>query len=254
MNQCSTVFFDLTKPVDERPEVLDIFRNALSHVVSSPTDSMKPYELTISQSGMKTVAYETFWRHLDKLNATGRKVADFEATARSYLNINPEGELLREVHDIIEELRMMARIYTQQLHVLEDFSRHLENMHQQDEKNAPKKLVDVMLEIKNLLGPRLAPHSAEDPLAAQHNQSPTQNGTTRLITNGVINGVANREDAAVTASYISESTVEFAKRVCNNILLRRKELQDLEEHSISVSDQVRCRLSTPPLYPPGSSR
>ncbi|KAM3064672.1 hypothetical protein ACMFMF_011848 [Clarireedia jacksonii] len=34
MNQCSTVFSDLTKPVDERPEVLDIFSNALSHVVS----------------------------------------------------------------------------------------------------------------------------------------------------------------------------------------------------------------------------
>jgi len=33
LNQCSTVFFDLTKPVDERPEVLDIFSNALSHVV-----------------------------------------------------------------------------------------------------------------------------------------------------------------------------------------------------------------------------
>lgn len=34
MNQCSTVFFDLTKSADERPEVLDIFSNALSHVVS----------------------------------------------------------------------------------------------------------------------------------------------------------------------------------------------------------------------------
>jgi hypothetical protein len=33
MNQCSTVFFDRTKPVDERPELLDIFSNALSHVV-----------------------------------------------------------------------------------------------------------------------------------------------------------------------------------------------------------------------------
>jgi hypothetical protein len=185
---------------------------------------------------MKTVAYGTFWRHLDKLNATDRQLADFEVTARSYLNINPEGELLKEIHDIIEELRMMSRIYTQQLHVLEDFSRHLENMHQQDEKNAPKKLVDVMLEIKNLLGPKIAPHSAEDPLAAQHNQSPTQNGTARLITNGT----PSSEDAAANASSISESTVEFAKRVCNNITLRRKELQDLEESSIGVSDQVRC--------------
>jgi hypothetical protein len=34
INQCSTVFFDLTKPADERPEVLDIFSNAISHVVS----------------------------------------------------------------------------------------------------------------------------------------------------------------------------------------------------------------------------
>lgn len=33
VNQCSSVFFDRSKPVDERPEVLDIFSNALSHVV-----------------------------------------------------------------------------------------------------------------------------------------------------------------------------------------------------------------------------
>jgi len=187
---------------------------------------------------MKTVAYETFWRHLDKLNATGRKTADFEATARAYLNINPEGELLREVHDIIEELRMMARIYTQQLHVLEDFSRHLENMHQQDEKNAPKEMVDIMLDIKNLLGQqRNGPHVVEDALAS-HNQSPIPNGTVSLLTNGDANGIPDENNAAVAASYISEKTVEFSKRVCNNILLRRKELQNLEEHSTSVSDQV----------------
>ena len=34
INQCSTVFFDRTKPVDERPELLDIFSNALSDIVS----------------------------------------------------------------------------------------------------------------------------------------------------------------------------------------------------------------------------
>jgi hypothetical protein len=35
MNQCSTVFFDRTKPADARPQVLDIFANAIAHVVSS---------------------------------------------------------------------------------------------------------------------------------------------------------------------------------------------------------------------------
>jgi hypothetical protein len=32
--QCSTVFFDRTKLVDERPDVFDIFANAIGHVVS----------------------------------------------------------------------------------------------------------------------------------------------------------------------------------------------------------------------------
>jgi hypothetical protein len=34
MNQCSTVFFDRTKLVHERPEVFDIFANAIGYVVS----------------------------------------------------------------------------------------------------------------------------------------------------------------------------------------------------------------------------
>lgn len=33
MNECSTVFFDRTKPIDERPEVLDIFDGAIGYVV-----------------------------------------------------------------------------------------------------------------------------------------------------------------------------------------------------------------------------
>ena len=45
---------------------------------------------------------------------------------------------------------------------------------------------------------------------------------------------------ARTAAFDLRSTVEFAKRVCNNITLRREELQDLEENSIGVSNQVRC--------------
>ena len=34
VNQCSTVFFDRTKLVDERPEVFDIFANAIGNIVS----------------------------------------------------------------------------------------------------------------------------------------------------------------------------------------------------------------------------
>ncbi|KAH8761304.1 hypothetical protein BGZ57DRAFT_829634, partial [Hyaloscypha finlandica] len=55
-----------------------------------------------------------------------------------------------------------------------------------------------------------------------------------LARNGVVQGLPPS---------ISESTVEFAKRVCNNITLRREELQDLEENSIGVSNQLRDLLS-----------
>lgn len=129
---------------------------------------------------------------------------------------------------------MMARIYTQQLYVLEDFSRHLENMHQADEKRSPKDLLDVMAEIKNLLGTRSKPHSAEDPIMATQHNHPNEAV--------VLNGILPEDNTARNASSISASTVEFAKRVCNNITLRRKELQNLEENSIAVSDQVRRPL------------
>lgn len=199
--------------------------------------------LTQSKSGMKTLAYETFWRQLDKLNTSDRQLG-FEATARSYLNINPEGELLKEVHDIIEELRMMARIYTQQLNIIEDFSGHLEKMHQEDEKKSPVKMIDIILEIKNhLLNAANEPHTAEDPVTAQHNNSPTPNGA--LVTNGVQNG----NSIATDASAISDNTVKFAKRVGNEIRLRRQELQNLEEHSTVVSEQVCCPRPTINLSP-----
>jgi hypothetical protein len=174
---------------------------------------------------MKTVAYKTFWRYLSKSNGTHHESADtdFVATALLYLNRNPEGELLQEAYSIIEELRMMTNIYNQQLHVAESFSQHLENMH-----SPPMGLSDTMLEIKNLLSPRLVPHSAEDTLAAQNNPIP-KHGKTIYTGHDLPN-----------ARSVSESTVTFAKRVSGNIALRRKELLDLQGHAIDVYDEV-CR-------------
>jgi len=52
----------------------------------------------------------------------------------NYLNINPEGTLLDETQDILEELMMMSRIFTQQIQVVENFKNALEKFaHQQKE-------------------------------------------------------------------------------------------------------------------------
>lgn len=61
---------------------------------------------------MKTTAFELFWRHLQILSGQSLKIDPEKA--RIYLNINPEGLLLREAHDIVEELIMMSRICMQQ--------------------------------------------------------------------------------------------------------------------------------------------
>jgi hypothetical protein len=148
------------------------------------------------KSAMKTVAYQGFWQNLKELTLADHQLADSEVTARSYLNINPEGELLREIHDISEELRMMTRVYNDQVQVLEEFFIHLEKM---------------------------LPHD---------NNSPT-------------NGEKTKEIKAVKA--IPKSTKDSAKKVCNDIILRRKQLEDLEKHSEMVSGQVCLPAPSPYL-------
>lgn len=57
-----------------------------------------------------------------------------EKSARAYLNVNPEGALLRESQDIIEELHMMSRIFSQQLQVVKDFKKALETLNEREDR------------------------------------------------------------------------------------------------------------------------
>ncbi|KAK7974435.1 hypothetical protein PG989_016283 [Apiospora arundinis] len=104
IDQCSRVFFDRTKPLDQRPEVMDIFASAIAHV-----------------DQMTAVASDTFWRHTKLYNKNMLP----KTIGTKYLDINPEGALLKEAQDIAEELKMMKRIYNEQLKVVKDFKRHL---------------------------------------------------------------------------------------------------------------------------------
>jgi len=45
--------------------------------------------------------------------------------SQKYLDINPEGTLLQEVQDIVEELKIMKRVYTDQWNAVKEFKRHL---------------------------------------------------------------------------------------------------------------------------------
>ncbi|KAL2071212.1 hypothetical protein VTL71DRAFT_12447 [Oculimacula yallundae] len=256
MNQCSTVFFDRTKPVDERPEILDIFSNALSHV-----------------SGMKCISFESFWRQLNKLSSSDHQQADFEATARKYLNINPDGELLRETHDIIEELRMMSHIFTEQLHVLDQFTSHLKNLKEKEEKKetTEMKMLDVMNEMRRLLEERFRLENEKDkegPMIPVNGTAvkTAPNGfpaSTPSLDSAMGKGAAfgsdpenlgvRTVDAAADAGCqttipiakpsVPESTVQLAQDVSHEISSRLAELQKLEHSTVYVSDQLKDLLS-----------
>src|SRR5436305_7665340 len=66
------------------------------------------------------------------------------ALQETLLNINPEGQLLKEIKDIIDEIHIMTRINQQQQTVAETFVKH----------------------IKQSLLPKLRSKSAWDPVAA----------------------------------------------------------------------------------------
>lgn len=73
------------------------------------------------QDQMTAVAYDTFWRNTNLYNKDRLR----KAVGTKYLDINREGALLKEAQDIAEELKMMKRIYNEQLKVVKDFKRHL---------------------------------------------------------------------------------------------------------------------------------
>ncbi|RYP46525.1 hypothetical protein DL768_007272 [Monosporascus sp. mg162] len=119
VDQCSRVFFDRTKPLDERPEVMDLFASAIGHI----TD-------------MTTIAYDVFWRALRTGNV-GKKALD----------LNPEGVLFREAQDIAEELKIMKKTYTEQLKVVKDFKRHLFDPLGKDKQGEIALLKQLLLEM-----------------------------------------------------------------------------------------------------------
>ncbi|TRX92587.1 hypothetical protein FHL15_006514 [Xylaria flabelliformis] len=129
---CSRVFFDRTKPLDQRPEVMDLFASAIGQVTEQTT-----------------VAYESFWHNLSIESSINPSV-DGNISHHRRLDINPEGVILQEAQDIAEELRMMGQVFTDQWKVTKDLRRYLrypegEGIEQPRELAALEKLIVRLL-------------------------------------------------------------------------------------------------------------
>jgi hypothetical protein len=77
------------------------------------------------------VAYAHFWDTTEKVSNLykfNNPDEDVEDKAKSLLDINPEGELLREIKDILDELHIMLNIKSKQQRVFKQFKKHIEYM------------------------------------------------------------------------------------------------------------------------------
>ncbi|KAL2070267.1 hypothetical protein VTL71DRAFT_13293 [Oculimacula yallundae] len=232
MDQCSTVFFDRSRPIDNRPELLNCFSDALSHV-----------------TGLKIVSSEIFWRQLDKLDFLEHQTTGFETTALKYLNIRSECELLREAHDIIEELRMMEKIFTEQLQVVDQFLRNMtdvkdietKNFGHQREETMEEKILDSLQSIRQLLAERAT--RDDDHTAAPFDgiaRSTELDGYDLSSAEGKLPVMTKTGMPIVsTGSSIPPSTFELAHRVRTKISNRRAELQELELDSVNLADELK---------------
>ncbi|RYP42040.1 hypothetical protein DL767_000552 [Monosporascus sp. MG133] len=196
IDQCSNVFFDRTKPLDERPEVMDLFASAIGDVTE-----------------MTSIAYDSFWNHTD-LQAKNMLPNSPSNVGNKYLNINPEGLLFKEAQDIAEELKIMKRIYTEQLNVVKDFKRHICHPEGKDttlgETAVLKKL---LLDI------------AKDQTASN-------------------DGVGRPDDEGTQSKpKASEATLHEAESALELIESRQAEIQDLEDSALRTCQQLKDLLS-----------
>jgi len=162
---------------------------------------------------MKTIAFQVFWKHLHRLGPLDSDEIDEETLAKVYLNINPEGKLLREAYDIIEELRMMARIYTHQLRVVKQFQKSLHRI-----------------------------NGFSNGVSGQLTELPLENSEMVPIQNGHLQ-LSKRLEQHTLCHSIPSSTLAKASDLIDDITDRRGELQDFEENTRDISEHLQGLLS-----------
>ncbi|KAK1749788.1 magnesium transport protein cora [Echria macrotheca] len=112
VDECSRVFFDRARTGDRKPNLIELFAGAIR-------------DLTYKQ----TAAFDQFliYTHLASRDYKRERYSaiDNDSTQNTLLNINPEGNLLKEVKDVVDEILIMMRIKEQQQTAMESLVKHI---------------------------------------------------------------------------------------------------------------------------------
>jgi hypothetical protein len=156
-----------------------------------------------------TIAYESFWRNMEIRAMRSAPPSSISTTNHKYLDINPEGTLLRESQDIAEELQIMLRIYNQQLHVVRDFRKILGHMNGESKNETD--------EVRTLI---------------------------KLVRqNQIVAGEGGKPTVALGQKIVvPESTIQEANDLLELIRNRKAEIQDLEDAALRTTQQLQGLL------------
>ncbi|KAK4223068.1 magnesium transport protein cora [Podospora fimiseda] len=111
VDEATRVFFDRAKLSQRQPNLTELFAAAIR-------------DLTYKQ----TAAFDQFliYTHLASRDYKRQRYGSSDNSTQNHLlNINPEGELLKEAKDIMDELHIMMRIKEQQQTVMENMIKHI---------------------------------------------------------------------------------------------------------------------------------
>ena len=181
---------------------------------------MAPTAITYNyQDQMTAVAYDTFWRNTNLYNKNMLP----QAIGTKYLDINPEGALLKEAQDIAEELKMMKRIYNEQLKVVKDFKRHLiRPQGRQAEKE------DSASQLQQLLHDLIDSKDKTDGDEEEHDGY----------------GAPPWRKRSEATNQIADETLHEAESVLELVRSRRAEIIELEQSAIHTCQQVSISALT----------
>jgi hypothetical protein len=161
----------------------------------------------------------------------------FGSFQKYILNINPEGVLLREAHDIMDELRMMRRVYDQQLNVVTDFLKHLQDLH--DQENPPnREFLQALQRMFEDLSKDTKAGTAQNLETNTSQRTEQQNGAAPARNRFAGHDERRHEEISLHETGLPEKTLSRAKNLIQEITMRRNELQDYEDTTKDVSNQV----------------
>jgi seryl-tRNA synthetase len=134
IDEASRVFFDRTKTNDRQPNMMEMFADAIRGVVSALTMMLLTRTLTWNhQTYKQTAAFDQFLIYTNLASREYKRQHNADtATQNHLLNINAEGNLLKEVKDIMDEIHIITRIKEQQQMVMESFAKQVRRAMQPD--------------------------------------------------------------------------------------------------------------------------